>query len=456
MGRTKADTTDMTTGSPLRRIVGFALPLTAANLLQQGYVLVDGIVVGHWVGVEGLAAVGASGPLFYLLNAMFIGLGTAFTIRLAHLRGGGHDDARRAVVLSLALLTTAWSVGCILLTTAFVGPTLGLMGISGSLAHDCAVFIGTLALGFPGIFGTAAVSAYLRGLGDSRAALRVQGFGSVSNAVLVLLLVAVAGMGIGGAALATAVSSTAAFVVGLVVAARKHPVPRTGVRHGVRRELTDAVRLGFPLASQHIFLAVGIMVLVWIIQAFGPVVLAAFTIVSRVEQVTGMLFLDFSGAVTAFAAQNLGAGDERRARSGLVQTLRLTAVLSLVTSTVVVLARGPIAAVFTDDPATRSLTERYLLIIYPFLVVYTLMVVLHGHLNGAQRTTAPLVCTVLAFGLVQLPFAYLFHDVFGIQAVMWAVVVGWSAGLTYSVLCLRRVLFGPFVPVTKPAEALST
>lgn len=436
-----ADVSDMTAGPALRRIVGFALPLTAANLLQQGYLLVDGIVVGHYVGVEGLAAVGASGPLFYLLNAMFIGLGTAFTIRLAHLRGARQDGERRGVVLSLALLTAVWSVGCVLLVTVLAGPTLALMGIEGALAEDCAEFIGALSLGFPGIFGSAAVSAYLRGLGDSRAAMWVQGFGSIVNVALVLLFVAVLDLGISGAALATAAAATAALLAGLAHAARTHPVPRAGERPAVRRELVDAVRLGFPLASQHIILAVGIMVLVWIIQAFGPVVLAAFTIVSRIEQFTAILFLDFSGAVTAFTAQNLGAGREERTRRGLWQTLGLTVGLTAALTAAVLLARGPIAALFTDDPATRALTERYILIIYPFFALYTVMVVLHGHLNGARRTTAPLVCTVIAFVLVQIPFAYLLHGVFGIEAVMWAVVAGWTAGLAYTVWCLRRVLF---------------
>ncbi|MBY8850517.1 hypothetical protein K7G98_19730, partial [Saccharothrix sp. MB29] len=273
------------------------------------------------------------------------------------------------------------------------------------------------------------------------AAMWVVGFGSIANAVLVLLFVAVLGMGVGGAALATAIAATAALVVGLLHARRVHPVPRAGERPAVARELRDAVRLGFPLAGQHIILAVGIMVLVWIIQAFGPVVLAAFTVVSRIEQFTAMLFLDFSGAVTAFTAQNLGAHDRARARQGLLQTLGLTVALTAVVSALVLLARGPIAAVFTDDPATRDLTERYLLIIFPFFALYTVMVVLHGHLNGSRRTTAPLICTVIAFVVVQIPFAYLLNGVFGIEAVMWAVVAGWTAGLTYTVLCLRRVLF---------------
>ncbi|AHH97386.1 MATE family efflux transporter [Kutzneria viridogrisea] len=443
--------TDMTTGPALRRIVGFALPLTAANLLQQGYLLVDSVVVGHYLGVEGLAVVGTCGPLFYLLNSMFIGLGTAFTIRLAHLRGAGQEGQRRGVVLSLALLAAVWSAGCVLLATTLAGPAFALMGIHGPLAVSCAQFFATLSIGFPGMFGTAAVSAYLRGLGNSRSAMWVQAVGSVANIALVWLFVAVLDGGVRGAALATVVSSTAALVVGLVYSAKVYPVPRTGSAPAVRRELVDAIRLGFPLASQHIILSVGIMVLVWIIQSYGAVVLAAFTVASRLELFTCMLFLDFSGGVTTFAAQNLGTGDSARARRGLLHTIALTIGLSALVAGVVLLARSPIAGLFTDDLATQALTEHYILIVYPFLVLYTVMVVAHGYLNGARRTTAPLICTIIAFVLVQIPFAYLLHGPVGVDAVMWAVVAGWSAGLTYSLFCLRRVLFARPEPVLSTA-----
>ncbi|WBB75644.1 MATE family efflux transporter [Micromonospora sp. WMMD1128] len=439
--------TDMTKGPPLRQIVGFALPLTAASLFQQVYLLVDGIVVGRYVGVEGLAAVGASGPLFYLLNAMFIGLGTAFTIRLAHLRGAGQDRQRRDVVVSLALVTVGWTVGCVLLVTVLAQPVLALMGITGELAEQCARFIQVLSLGFPGIFGSAAVSAYLRGLGNSRAAMWVQAAGNLLNIGLALLFVGGLGFGIAGAALATAAASSAAAVIGVVASARIYPLPPgRPAREAVRGELVDATRLGLPLATQHIILAVGIMVLVWIIEPYGEVVMAAFTVVARVEAFSAILFLSFSGAVTTFAAQNLGAGHHERARHALLRTLGLTFALTLVFSAVVLLARAPIAALFTDDPTTRRVTGEYLTIIFPFLPLYTLMVVLHGYLNGARRTTAPLICTIVAFVMVQIPFAYLLSRPFGIHAIMWAVVASWTVGLSYSTFCLRQVLRSPANP----------
>ncbi|MCX4751657.1 MATE family efflux transporter [Kitasatospora sp. NBC_01287] len=432
--------TDLTEGPVLSRIVGFALPLTLADLLQQGYLLVDSIIVGRYVGIDGLAAVGAGQPLFYLMNAMFIGIGTAFTIRLAHLTGAREGTEVRAVARSLTLFTVAWSLGAMLLTVLLARFAFDLIGIHGQLVHQSRQFLDTLALGFPAIFGGAAVSAFLRGFGASRAAMWIQGLGSVVNAALAWFFVAGLHLGVAGAALATVAAATLALAVGGVHLRRAYRLgPRTG-EPAVRKELTEALRLGAPLAIQHIGLALGIMVLVWIIAGFGPVCLAAFTVVGRLELFTSLLFLDLSGGLCAFVAQNLGAGRAERIRAGLRQAVLLTVGLTVLVSALVLLGRTPIADLFTADRQARALTVRYLLITYPFFACYTVMVVVHGYLNGARRTAVPLVCTVLAFGLTQVPAAYLLHRPLGIDGVMWAVVLGWSVGLAYTLFSVRHQL----------------
>ncbi|MGC0416882.1 MATE family efflux transporter [Embleya sp. AB8] len=432
--------TDMTQGPVLSRIVGFALPLSVANVLQQGYLLVDSVIVGRYIGIDGLAAVGASQPLFYLMNAMFIGIGTAFTIRLAHLKGARNSSDVRAVARALTLFTLVWTVGSMVCTLLLARYALGVIGIHGQVAHESRQFLDALVLGFPAIFGGGAISAFLRGFGASRAAMWIQGLGSVLNVGLVWLFVAVFHVGIAGAALATAAAATVAFVVGVGYTRRAYPPSPREAPPAVRAELTDAMRLGAPLAIQHIGLALGILVLVRIIAGFGSVCLAAFTVVGRLELFTSLIFLDLSGGLCAFVAQNLGANNEARNREGLRRTVLLTVGLTALVCAVVLLARDPIANLFTDDARTRELTAHYILITYPFFVLYTVMVVVHGYLNGARRTTVPLVCTVLAFLLTQVPAAYLLHGPLGIDGVMWAVVAGWTVGLVYTLLSVRRLL----------------
>ena len=427
----------MTAGPVLRTILAFALPLTVADVLQQGYLLVDSAVVGRYVGVDGLAAVGAAQPLFYLANAMFIGLATAFTIRFAHLKGGGQSQSAPDVVRALVLFCLAWTVVAVLLATLAAEPLLRLMGLHGVVLGHSVHFLRVLALAFPGLFGAGAVSAYLRGLGHSRAAMRLQALGSVTNLLLAWLLVGPARMGVGGAALATACGGTLSLVVGVVHTARRYPVGGRPTREGARSELRGAVRLGFPIAIQHNVLAVGIMALVWVVAPLGPSVLAAFTVVGRLELFASLFFLDLSAALTTFVAQNLGAGRDLRVQRGLSSAVGLTVGLTVVLSAVLVLERTGVASLFTRDAHTAALTADYIAITYPFFVLYTVMVVIHGCFNGAGRTVLPLICTVLAFVLVQLPCAYLFRGAFGVDGVIWSVVPSWSVGLVFTAASAR-------------------
>jgi putative MATE family efflux protein len=439
--------TTMTEGPILSTIVRFSLPLSMANLLQQGYLLADSVIVGRYVGVGGLAAIGASGPLFYLLNATFLGIATAFSIRVAQMKGSGRTEGLSAVVVALGILTVGWSLICVVLASVFARPMLGLMGIHGQLAHDSRVFLLTLSIGFIAMFGMGAVCALLRGLGNSRTPMYILIFSSALNIVVAWLFVGPLHLGLPGAALATVIASFVAVSIGLGYTRRAYPLDRRWSAAQVRREIADGLRLGLPLATQHILLAGGIMVLVWIITPYGTAFLAAFTVVGRLELFTALIFLDLSGALTAFVAQNLGAGQEGRIRQGLRQVIGLTFVLTLAMSAVLLLARAPIAAIFTDDQGVRDLTAQYIVITYPFFALYTIMVVIHGCLNGLGRTVVPLICTVLSFLLAQVPLAYLLGGPFGITGVMWAVVIGWSVGFGYSIAASYRQLTVPGVRV---------
>ncbi|MFC6564718.1 MATE family efflux transporter [Actinoplanes utahensis] len=444
----------MTKGTVLRTVVAFAVPLTLANLLQQAYLLSDSIIVGRYLGAGALAAVGASQPLYYLLNAVFLGIGTAFTIRLARLKGGGETAGMPAVIRALTAFTLVWSVACMALAVLLAGPILGLMGIHGQLAEDSHEFLTVLSIGFVPMFGTAAISAFLRGLGDSKTPLYILTFSSLLNIVLVFVFVGPMGRGLAGAAFATVLASVASLVTGLVFVYRRYPVPWRGTdTTQSRRELTGAFRLGLPLASQHVFLAVGIMFYVGIVSPLGEPVLAGLTVVNRIELFTAMIFLDLSGALTAFVAQNLGRGDSGRIVRALREVVILAVGLTVVVSGAVIVLRTPVAAVFTTDPAVQTVIVDYILITYPFFVLYTVMVVIHGCLNGLGRTTVPLICTVLSFLVIRLPLSYLVRDGYGVHGVMWAVDVGWLAGLAYTLVAAHRHVPRPAGRQTAPSQA---
>lgn len=432
--------TDMTAGPVLRTVVAFGIPMTAANLVQQSYLLVDSAVVGRYVGVTGLAAIGASQPLFYLFQAIFIGIAAGFSIRLAQMKGGGRADRAGTAAAALAACCVAWALACVLLVGWGAGHLFDLMGVHGAVARDGESFLRTLSIGFVPTFGVGAISAYLRGLGDSRTPMVILAISSLLNLLLVWLFVGPLGLGMRGAALATVVTNVVACLAGVLYVRTAQRSGRPPVRwRAVGDETRVSLRLGLPVAAQHVLLAVGTMVLIGIVTPLGTSILAAVTVVSRLEMFASMVFIDLGGALTIFVAQNRAAGRRDRADRGLRDSLRVTGVLTALVSAVVLLCASWLAGAVTGDQTAHDAITRYIYLTYPFFFLYTVMVIMHGYLNGSGRTVLPTACTALSFAVVRLPLSYLLRGPYGIDGLIWPVVIGWLVGFLYTALVTHRM-----------------
>ncbi|MFD0392478.1 MATE family efflux transporter [Streptomyces nogalater] len=432
---------DLTRGPVLSGVVGIAAPLALANLLQQGYLLVDSAVVGRYVGVDGLAAMGAALPLYAILTSLFTGVSNAFSVRLGHLAGAaGRDDP--SVLRALAVCTVVWAVVCAVAAVLITAPLLALTGVTAEVAAEARTFVVTLCSGMIAVYALGAVCAVLTGRGDARRATGLLIAASVLNAVFAWLFVGPGRLGIAGAALAVWAANAlaaAAYLTCLVSEQRRRPAGTSGVTVAtVRAEIRRGLRIGVPMAVQYLLIGVGVLALVWIITPFGDEALAALTVVSRLELLTSALFLNLSGALMVFTAQNTGAGQAARVRDGVRHSVWLGVALTAVVSLLLLTGRGPVAALFSGSDETRLITERYILITAPFFLCYTLTVVLHGWFNGIARTVVPLVCTVLSLGVVRLPLSYGLGHARGVDGVMWATVIGWAAGLVYTLLAAAR------------------
>lgn len=438
---------DLTRGPVLTGIVGIAAPLALANLLQQGYLLVDSAVVGRYVGVTGLAALGAAQPLYAILTSLFTGVSGAFTVRLGHLAGAGRRDDPSAL-LALAACTAVWSALCAAVAVLAAGPLLALTGVTGEVAAEARTFVVTLCSGMVAVYALGAVCAVLTGRGDVRRATVLMIAASVLNAVFAWLFVGPWRLGMAGAALAVVASNALTAVVGLTRLVREQRRPRPAgaaavTAATVRAEVWRGLRIGTPMAVQYLLIGVGVLVLVWIITPFGEEALAALTVVARLELLTSVLFLNLSGALMVFTAQNTGAGRTARVREGVRHSVWLGVALTALVSLLLLVGRGPIAALFSGSPETRLVTERYILITAPFFLCYTLTVVLHGWFNGIARTVVPLICTVASLGVVRLPLSYALGHAWGVDGIMWATVIGWAVGLGYTLLAGRHAVTAP-------------
>ena len=269
----------LTTGSPLRLIVLFTLPLLIGNLFQQAYAVTDAIVVGRVLGVEALAAVGASGSLQFLLFGFAMGCSAGLAIPVARHYGAGDMAAMRRAVTTGAIISAVVAVVITLIGTLGAPALLSWLGTPPELMDQSTTF---LSVFFGGAIATTAfnyLSCVIRALGDSRTPLMFLILACVLNVVLVIAFIWAWNFGVGGAALATVVAQLVSVILCFVLIWRRMPDLHLRRSDWVvdTDQMKESAKLGLTLGFQMSIIAIGAAMLQFGINGLGTDAVAAFT-----------------------------------------------------------------------------------------------------------------------------------------------------------------------------------
>ncbi len=425
-------TKDLTAGSPLRVIVAFTLPLLIGNLFQQLYAFTDAAVVGQLLGVQALAAVGASGSLHFLLIGFTFGAAAGLGIPIARAFGAGDLAAMRRHVAAGAMVSGGIALAITTIGELAARPMLRLLGTPAELMPAAATFLTVIFWGSGAIMAFNFLAAVIRALGDSRTPLYFLIVSCVLNAGLVYFFIAVLGTGIGGAAMATGIAQLTAVLACLALIGKRMPELR--LRRGDWRlhpgELAESARSGLTMGFQMSVIAIGAVILQSAINRLGSDAVAATTAAMRVDQLAVAPLASFGAAITTFVAQNRGALQWQRIRQGVFRTLLATWGLSVLLGGVIILAGTSIVQLFVGEgeAAVVEMAHQYLVIngvLYPILAT---LFVLRNAIQGLGSTGVPTIA-----GFMELLFrgsAGLFLVApFGIIGVAFAAPLAWIGGL---------------------------
>ena len=392
-------TKNLTVGPPVRLIILFTLPLLVGNLFQQLYAVTDAMVVGRLVGVEALAAVGASGSLQFLLFGFAMGASAGLAIPVARAFGAGDLAAMRRAVSAGILISTCIAVAIVVVGTLGSRTLLVWMGTPAELMDAATTFLTVL---FSGAVATVAfnfLSAVIRALGDSRTPLLFLVVACVLNAALVVLFIAVFKLGVGGAAAATLVAQAIAVGLCLLLIARRMPELR--LRRGDWRisaaETGESAKLGLTLGFQMSVIAIGAAVLQYGINQLGTEAVAAFTAAMRVDQVAVIPLASVGVAMSTYVAQNHGAAEWWRIRFGVLRASLLAVVLSLILGATITIFGTDIVRLFVGDWEDRvvAMAHQYLIINGALYWVLAVLFLLRNALQGLGATVIPTMAGVM-------------------------------------------------------------
>ena len=456
---------DLTSGPIGPTLLAFALPTLASSVLQSLNGSINTIWVGRFLGEGALAATSNANIILFLMSAAVFGFGMAATILVGQSVGRRDIEAARRVaggavglfvLISAATATAGW---------LFTPQLLDLLATPGAAMPLAQAYLRVIFLAMPAAFLLVLVMMSLRGAGDSLTPLWFMGLSVVLdsglNPVFIRGFGPIPALGIAGSATATAFANYASLAALVAyIYARDLPLRLRGRELAYLKPSLSLVRIlttkGLPMGVQMIVVSVSMLAMIGLVNRRGLATTAAFGVASQLWTYIQMPAMAIGAAVSAMAAQNIGAGRWDRigriTRSGLVFNLLVTGGLVLL----VAVADRTALSVFLKpgSPATPIATHINLVVSWGFILFGATMV-LFGTLRANGAVIAPLVILAIALFPVRLGVAFLLRPWLGGEALWWSFPLGSVASLAMAVAYYQ---FGGWrasrllVPET-PAEA---
>ncbi len=442
-------TRDLTTGNPMKLLLGFALPTLFGLLFQQMYNMVDTMIVGKLLGAQALAAVGATGSISFLVIGFCTGVCSGFAIPVAQQMGAGNHGKMRGYVVNGAFLAAVFALVMTAATGVLCRRILTLMHTPGDIFENSYRYIFIIFMGIPVTYLYNLLAGIIRSLGDSRTPVYFLALSSVLNIILDVVLILVGHMGVAGAAVATVISQGVSGVACLLFVRRRFPILRlTREERRVRPRLcADLLGMGVPMGLQYSVTAIGSIVLQSAVNELGSLYVAAVTAGSKVTQLLACPFDAMGAAMATYCGQNSGAGKLDRLSRGVRDCSLLGFVYSLCAFAAMVFL-APFCAMWFIDPKEAqvelltALSSQFIRVGTAFFFPLALVNIVRFSIQGMGFSVLAILSGVFEMAARCLVGRY-FVPVYGFGAACFASPAAWIAAdlflIPACILCIRHL-----------------
>lgn len=430
---------EITEGSIWRPLMSFFFPIWLGTFFQQFYNTADTMIVGKFLGTPALAAVGATSAIISLLVGFFTGLASGASVVIAQYYGAGDRDGVCKSVHTAMILAALGGFAIMVIGILLTPFSLRIMNTPADVLQDAETYMRVYYSGMIPLMIYNMGTSALRAIGDSRRPVYFLIISAIVNILLDLLLVAVIPMGVAGAALATVISEALAMLLVLLCLKHAEGCPwqlRRSELRVSRKHLREICRLGLPAGLQSVLYTVSNMVIQASINSFGTQTVAAWTVYGKLDFIYWMTVNAMGLSVTTFAGQNFGARKYDRMKKGALIALGITAVLTVIISSGLLLLAQPLLHLFTSDQEVVSITLDMIHFLTPTYITYICVEIFSGTVRGAGDAVAPTIMT--CFGVCVLRVMWVLIAVPMNPSV---VMVEWSYPITWSFTSLLYVIY---------------
>lgn len=421
-------TKDMTSGSPMKLILGFSVPLLFGFLFQQFYNLVDTLIVGRFLGVDALAAVGSTGSLNFLIIGFCMGVCNGFAIPLAHRFGAGDDKGLREYMMNAVYLAVIFAVVMTVVTVVFCRPILQLMRTPDNIIDDAYTYIVIIFAGIPVTYLYNLIAGIIRSMGDSKTPVVFLTLASVINIVLDLIFIINFGMGVAGAALATVISQAISGVGCLIYSLKRFEILHTNEeeRRVNGSYMKTLCGMGVPMGLQYSITAIGSVILQSAVNTLGSNAVAAMTAGGKVSMFFCCPFDALGSTMATYGGQNVGAGKMERIRDGLKSCSLLGIIYSIFAFVVLFFAGEQFARFFVESaqPEIISNVHLFLIINSAFYIPLAFVNIVRFLIQGMGYSKLAILAGVFEM-IARALVGFAFVPIFGFPAACFASPMAW-------------------------------
>lgn len=424
----KNNSKDLTVGSPTKLILGFSLPLLLGMLFQQVYSLMDTIIVGKFLGVNALAAVGSTGSVCFLILGFCQGICAGFALPIAQRFGAKDIDSMKKYVGNASIVAAIVAVVMTIITLLLCGNILTWMNTPSDIYDMAYTYLFVMFAGIPVTVLYNLLSGYLRSLGNSVIPVIFLVIAAVLNIGLDLLFILPFNMGVFGAAFATVLSQGVSGVLCLFYIFKKQPLLHI-TKYDLQLDGTyvkNLVIMGFPMGFQYSITAIGSVILQTAVNGLGSTAVASMTAASKISMFVMCPFDALGSTMATYSGQNVGAGEFDRVKKGLISASLLGCIYAVLIFVVLFFACDYLIYLFVDATETAVIRQahQFLLINAAFYITLVLVNTVRFTIQGMGFSGFAVfagVAEMVARSLVGLAFV----PIFGFSAACFASPLAW-------------------------------
>ena len=395
----KKSSMNMTEGSIIKSMIGFAVPVLIGNIFQQMYNIVDTAIIGNVLGDDALASIGAAAPVYALMINLTEGMTNGFAVVIARFFGAGDKPAMRRAVSLTYILSAMIAAVLTLISVITINPILHLLKTPKDIIGGTSRYMTIILMFLAVTIAYNMLAGMMRAIGNSRVPLYFLLVSTFANIGLDILFVKGLSLGVAGAAYATVISQGISVVLCFVYCIKKCPELIFGTKELVFDKvlLFELINTGLAMGLMEAIVYVGSVIMQGAVNAFGTATIAAHTAARKIHDVFTLPIGTIAMATSTFASQNYGAGKIDRVKKGMRYGMLISFAWSAFALIIVLLFHRLMIQGLTGtvDTEVINTASKYMCWNVPFLSVLGILLVLRNGLQGVGRKIVPICGSIV-------------------------------------------------------------